>query len=226
MWITHPIAYLQENNVGVYGTLEPVKRGWNTLSTPWALENPGFDDIEALGDGLDWEIAYYYDPTQTMPWVQITTAEVTALETTSNYDMYPLDGIYLKMLSNDFVFLTSSPAVYAPVRELTQEQSWYLLGPTPYSDTYPFFPGPRPAMPVNMALASIAGTPNGNQGYTQIVSPSIGGQAPWVYVPGIGMPIEVMVQGSAYWAFMENADTYAGFIFTPLPLPLPIEEPR
>ncbi|MFC1904450.1 hypothetical protein ACFLXT_01590 [Chloroflexota bacterium] len=218
-WLSHPIADLLADNVGYFGFQTTLEQGWNTLSTPVALENPGFDAVEAIGDGLDWSIAYYYDPTQPMPWVQITTGA------SSNFDLYPLEGIYIKMNSDDVVFFLTSPSTHVPTRTLSQGQNWYLIGPTPYDEYYPF----TNSMAVDEALVSLEITPTGNRGYNQVVSPAIGGQEPWVYVrtpAGIilnGDPTQYMDLGEGYWVFMENADTLAGFVFTPLAVEQPLE---
>ncbi|MFC2060563.1 hypothetical protein ACFLTZ_05710, partial [Chloroflexota bacterium] len=217
-WLSHPIADLLADNVGYFGFQTTLQQGWNTLSTPVALENPGFDAIEAIGDGLDWSVAYYYDPTQPMPWVQITAG---------NFDLYPLEGIYIKMNSYDVAFFLSSPSTHVPMRTLSQGQNWYLIGPTPYDEYYPF----TDSMAVDEALVSLETTPAGNRGFNQVVSPALGNQEPWVYVrPSAGMILngdygrQYMDLGEGYWVFMENADTLAGFVFTPLAVVQPLED--
>ncbi len=207
MWLSHHIGDLQTNNVGYFGMKIDVERGWNTLSTPIALENAAWGNIRAIGNGLDWVIGYTYDSTKAMPWVQVT-------DTTN---LTPLEGMYLKMKSRDVVFLLTSPGVSAPMRNLTQGQNWYLIGPTPYDESFPF----TEAMPSSKALVSLEKTPDGKTGYIQVVSPSIGNQLPWSWVPNMGEPYPMM-KGKAYWVFMENPDTLAGFIFTPLPVRMPI----
>ena len=210
-WLSHPIADLLEDKVGYFGFGVEVGQGWNTLSTPVALEDPGFASIAALGEGLDWAIAYYYDPTQANPWQQVT----------AGFSLYPLEGIYLKMNADDVVFFTTSPATHAPLRNLTKGQSWYLIGPTPYDESFPF----TTEMVVDLALVSLEETPGGHRGYNQVVSPLVGDQSPWVYVPGMHTA-PMMLGSKAYWVFMENPDTLAGFVFTPLPVDMPLWPPQ
>jgi hypothetical protein len=119
------------------------------------------------------------------------------------------------MRSDDVVFLASSPSVSIPSRNLGVQQAWYLIGSTPYDDDFPY----TESMRVEKALVSLEVTPDGQRGYNQVVSPGVGYQETWVYTAGQDGARRMQV-GKAYWVFMENKDTLAGFIATPLPLEL------
>ncbi len=76
-------------------------------------------------------------------------------------------------------------------------------------------------MLVTDALESIKDGSNGDRGVAIIVSPSVSGQFKAWSAPvttGFWDPVknrETMATGEAYWVFMVNPSTYAGYEITP-----------
>ncbi len=210
-WLSHPFEDLYSDNVGYYGFGIALNRGWNTLSAPMALENEILTNAAGTGiadiSQLDFEIAYYYDPVS--GWEQVV----------NGYVLNPLHGIYIKMNSPGTLFMASSPVNKVPQRSLAKGQSWYLIGPTPYDSDFPYTTQMRP----EDALVSIFFTPDDLLGLDQIVSPAMSNQDAWYLTFYYDNPGYNMQWGRAYWIFMENADVLAGFIFTPLPIEMPIK---
>jgi hypothetical protein len=181
-----------------------LKEGWNTMSTPIALEDNKWSSINSIGDGLDYQIAYTFDAS-TQSWVQILDSS----------RLKPLDAIYIKMYSYDIVPLCISPEINSPpVKQL--QKGWNLIGPA-YSPVQEDSLGWH-FMPVDKALVSIEKTSNGLTGYTIVVSPPVN-EYTWTYTVNQDRRGPTMDTGRGYWVYMENEDELAGFSSTPLQIP-------
>jgi hypothetical protein len=213
-WLSHPVADLLKDNVGYYGFSQTLEAGWNTLSVPMALEYSRWSDIVAMSN-LDYSIALYYDPTQEYPWQQVMEDDLSTVDNDS-YVVKPLNGMYVKMNKKGTIFFTTSGTPSVPESKLTRGQSWYLVGPTPYDGNYPF----TTSTYVENALVSIIRTPEGIKNLDLVISPSVGGQKPWAFPYNYND--DEMELFRAYWVFVESPDTLAGYIFTPMPVKLPI----
>lgn len=179
-----------------------LRKGWNTFSTPIALESTQWSAISSIGDGLDYEIAYGFNA-GTQQWVQIVDTST----------LKPLDAIYIKMRSDDRVPLCISPEINnPPVKQL--KKGWNLIGPA-----YRPIQGSLwwEYKPVNEALISIYETTTGLTGYTIVVSPPVN-EWSWTYTVNQGWA-PCMDTGRGYWVYMENDDELAGFSSTPLQIP-------
>jgi len=182
-----------------------LKEGWNTMSTPIALENDTWAAISSLGDDLNYSIAYGFDAS-TQTWVQILDSS----------KLKPLDAIYIKMNSDDVVPLCISPEINSPpVKQL--KRGWNLIGPAYRPEQgdslwWEF-------MSVDEALVSIEKTSNALTGYTIVVSPPVN-EYTWTYPVNQDGWTPYMDTGRGYWVYMENDDELAGFSSTPLQIPL------
>lgn len=178
-----------------------LREGWNTMSTPIALEDDTWSSISSTGDGLDYEIAYGFDAS-TQSWEQII----------SSSELKPLDAIYIKMNSDDRVPLCVSPAIQNPaVKQL--QKGWNLIGPAYNTDDLRYWQ----FKDVDEALISVEKTSDGLTGYTIVLSPALN-EWSWTYTVNEDYP-PTMDIGRGYWVYMENPDKLAGFSSTPLPIP-------
>ncbi|EJG07644.1 hypothetical protein Metli_1699 [Methanofollis liminatans DSM 4140] len=222
-WLTRPADVVLETGKSYFGLeigspfiggdgyrtgLEP---GWNTLSFPLALENATWGAATGLGDGLDYAVAYAWDAGAGR-WVQVTDAST----------INPLDAVYVRMNDYDRLPVRISPEVTSPPTR-TLEAGWNLVGPAyalvglpePIGQAY-FWWGEPYGTSVTTALTTVAYTPDGRDGYTVVVSPSINPES-WVFTRGDDAPD--MDATCGYWVYMENPATLAGFSTTPLPMP-------
>ena len=205
-WLTQPFETVLDENKAYFGfeiLHYALREGWNTMSTPIALEDDTWGSISNIGDDrLDYEIAYGFDAS-TQSWVQI-------LDTSK---LNPLDAIYIKMDSDDRLPLCISPAIKnPPVKQL--KVGWNLIGPA-------YRPGEDlqywEYKQVDEALISIEKTSNGLTGYSMVVSPPLNEES-WTYT--INQDDDpAMDVGRGYWVYMENPDELAGFSSTPFPIP-------
>jgi hypothetical protein len=215
LWIGMPVKFepwlyvehteVLEEQLGKFGFYIKMCKGLNTLSTPIALEqnvvsSRTWGDI-AANSGLAGKVKYvirWDDAAQ--QWEDVLPA--TTLD--------PLDAWYIYMYDEcDSVILMVNvdPGHPYAMPTRTLATGWGLIGPNPiFDESY---------MPVDEALTSIELTPDGLQGYTQAISPVVGCQPAWYYVPD--MDPEDMLSGRGYWVWMENGDILVGFGFTPLP---------
>lgn len=188
--------------------------GWNTLSFPLALEDNSWKSITESGDGLDYAIAYSWNPIN-QRWVQVT-------DTTQ---IYPLDAIYIRMNNYDRLPVQISPEITGPpVRNLNR--GWNLIGPAydlfelnePIDDKYLWWGEPY-SISVIKALASVEETADGKTGYNIVISPAINPDT-WVFTRNEYEHIPGIDATRGYWIYMENQDLLAGFSTTPLPMPV------
>ncbi|WP_346866528.1 hypothetical protein [Methanocalculus sp. MSAO_Arc2] len=224
-WLTRPVDEVKETGkayfgleigspfIGGDGHRSGLTPGWNTLSFPLALEDNSWKSITESGDGLDYTIAYSWNPAS-QQWIQVT----------DDTRIHPLDAIYILMNSSDRLPVQICPEITGPpVRYLNR--GWNLVGPAynlveldePIDDKYLWWGEPYETSVIT-ALASVEETADGKTGYSIVISPSINPDS-WVftrheyeYVPGMGAT-------RGYWVYMENPDQLAGFSTTPLPMP-------
>ncbi len=193
-WLSKPFQTVLEKHVGHYGFEgRYLEKGWNTLSVPIYLDNNAWEEIAAC---LDENIAYRFNAS-TQAWELMTTG--------SKLD--PLDAIYIRMNSENIVPLVVSVSIRSPpVKEL--KRGWNLIGLAVWEEEN---------MLVDQALVSVELTPDGNRGYTIVVSPPLNRESWTVYT--IGQPGEkpLMNKNKGYWVYMENPGNLAGFSNTPLP---------
>ena len=186
-----------KDHMGRFGFAIPLHSCWNTFSTPIALA----DSVNHWGDLVDFSSlvyteAFWWDPTANEGdggWAQVLDAD--AVE--------PLNGMYIKMPADGNILLLTSMNDRLPTRDLAP--GWNLIGPNPV-----FYDS---CVSVDTAVSSIIGE-EGN-GYAFVMSPQVGGQESWVW-SGNEPYVPTMTSGYAYWVWMNNADTLAGFGFTPV----------
>ncbi len=205
-WLTRPYETVLDEDKAYLGVeLRPdtgLSKGWNTLSTPIALEDNSWRAISRMGEGLNYSIAYTWDAAG-QRWVQVVDSTRIS----------PLDAVYVKLREDARLPVAISPEITSPpVKYL--KSGWNLIGPA-YAfdqDTLAW-----DEMKVDKALISIDETPAGLTGYTVVLSPSINDEA-WAYTAGAAKTPK-MSTGYGYWVQMENPDALAGFSSTPLNLP-------
>ena len=162
--------------------------GWNLISTPTVLANNSWGNVTGLGDGLDYCIAYNYDPALGK-WVQMKP----------NTQFKPLEAIFVKLNSPDVMeFIgTTDPLTVPPARELSK--GWNLIGLNDMNE-----------VKVDIALRSIEVADPGERGYISVYSPAYN-SAEWTYTIGES-PVPSMKPYEGYWVFMDHSDTLAGRI--------------
>jgi hypothetical protein len=174
---------------------------WNLLSTPILLDA----DSDSLGQIFDAtsqaniEICLSWDAVSKR-WVQVL----------ADYELLPLYAIYVKVEADAMAvaeFIPSEELSGLPARDLVPGAN--LIGPAPA-----LAGGVFPAMPLNLALISIAEAGGGLRGYTMVISPEHN-QPGWAYA--LGGEIKDLLPYKGYWVVMENADTLYGFSTTPIP---------
>jgi len=174
-------------------TLE-LGQGWNTLSTPITLiaDSDTWGEFVALGDGLNFQIAYYWDGTI----FQIAGAD---------YDFAPCDALLVYMNSADTAPIIPSTNITPPPNK-DLAHGWNLVGSA--------FINNEGESTVYDALISLyyAQGSNSPWGYNQVISPSFN-QPGWTYIRDGAT--QYMVMGKGYWVDMENADQYNGQTYTP-----------
>lgn len=220
--------------------------GWNTLSTPVLLDNErGRDEIDQVLKGCvdKVEIAFVYSEADSC-WYQICGDSSTGYyinkdlldgksSTDPEFRLKPLEAIYVKMSEpGEAVFYPANYASAPPERELAA--GWNLIGPAFINtEIIPALKGCW-FMPVSDVMSSLSRTGE----YSQVVSPNLGRQRSWVYVPGSdecsgdwwwGGPGEPywwfepyncceppMEAGMGYWVYVTEPGTLAGFSSTPV----------
>ena len=123
----------------------------------------------------------------------------------------PLDAVVIKMSQEGWVTLKVSTSVNPPGTRLLK-QGWNLMGAA--------MAIMEKELEMWKVLVSVAHTSDGKVGYDQVVSPPLATQPSWVYVRGqeeeSGFEWKKMKFSRAYWIYMENEDTMAGFSSTPI----------
>lgn len=167
----------------------PLFRGWNIISTPWALAEDT-DTLDEILENLEYvEQAWGYKDGQ---WYQVTTADPESMK------LRPLEALYVKVKGQTLaVSWAQSGLGTPPTRDLPA--GWNLVG-NPKADW----------IPADAALASISGS------YAAAVSPAGCNQDAWVYTPPMGSPGPEMTPFHGYWVYMRQADTLAGLAMPPV----------
>ena len=193
-WITKPFQTVLDEQIGYYGFAVPLKKGWNTLSTPILLENDSWENISQY---ISYRIAYWFD-SSIQEWKPVV----------SGYRLAPLAAICVYANSDDNLPLMISGGISnPPTRHLNA--GWNLIGPTMEFG--------EDEMAMDRIFWSVGSTPAGLLGYTVVVSPPLVSQVPWVYSRGdIVTTHKMMLYGRGYWIYMENPDILVGFSTTPL----------
>ena len=169
-------------------------RGWNILSTPWALQD-GKEMIDEILERPDYvEVAYGY---KDGAWYLVTAADPESME------LRPLEAMYVKLKgASDATFWAKTGiGLLPPQRELPA--GWNLVG-NPDDD----FVGAMDA------LASVHGQ------WAIVISPGgVEDQAAWVYTAvgdPFGMYQEILEPYRGYWVYMTEAGTLTGLAFPPV----------
>ncbi len=235
-WLTRDFQTVLDDNIAYFGfAWAELNTGWNIISTPVALDplvewvdsdnisRTGVDtwgDYVALGDGLSTDNTspvYSFDA-QTQAWVPLTSDDT----------LEPCDAIYVRMAEDDKAPILYSPDVSVPSKELYS--GWNLVGLAWLSADIGGY-----GLPADEALVTVEEVSGGLTGYKLVVCPSVNDyEQPWIYIAGqtiepwpdhdVWPPTDGwMVITSGYWVFMLNDGTLAGFAFTPVSLPMPLD---
>jgi hypothetical protein len=167
----------------------PLFRGWNIISTPWALAEDT-DTLDEILENLEYvEQAWGYKDGQ---WYQVTMADPESMK------LRPLEALYVKVKGQTSVVSWAQSGLRPPpTRDLPA--GWNLVG-NPKADS----------IPADAALASIDGS------YAVVVSPAGCNQDAWVYTPPMGSEGPEMAPFRGYWVYMRQADTLAGLAMPPV----------
>jgi len=211
-----------------------LERGWNTLSTPVELDRKTVEQV--IEDPNCIEIGFIYDQ-DGHSWLQFYPKDgkwfiqegIAPAETDAEFMFRPQQAIMLKMKAESCAhFYVSRALTTPPTRELAQGWNFVSAAFDPfiyfYEDNYGFNEEIAPAKynysPHSMlayeALSSI------KDKYSQVVSPNLASQVPWVYVPqssalaGDFTNPKFMEAGRGYWVYMKEPGTLAGFSSTPV----------
>lgn len=208
-WLYVDHAEVLCEQVGKFGFFVNLCKGLNTFSTPIALD-------ELVEPSREWGDIYdNSDLTGKILFIDRWDAEnqqwVPDIEDDETID--PLDAYYIYSMSDstNIILYVNSSAGH-PYSMPTQEMyaGWNLIGPNPL--------WPDDGMRARHALSSVALTPDGLPGYTQVISPVVFCQDSWVFVPDMEGQGKKMRSGRGYWLWMENdEDILVGFGFSPLP---------
>ncbi len=208
-WLTRDSETVLADEIEYFGyPMVHLETGWNTFSTPIALDAGcnEWDEYVALGDGLAIHAtspAYAFDPTVTPPWVPLNGDN-------ADYPLKPCDAIYVRMAEPDIAAILFSPDLSVPSKDLYA--GWNLVG-LAYMETVGY-------MDAGEALAMVLKVTGDLEGYELVVSPPVAGQqSSWFALPG-GLSAKDMYITEGYWVSMKNPGTLVGFSFTPISLHL------
>jgi len=171
----------------VWGVRVELAEGWNTFSTPIALDTASNELAEL---GLDMEIAYGFSGGT---WTQIIT---------TNDGLEPCEAFYVKMNIRDTFDLTPSDT-YSDPPSRALSAGWNLVSLANLDE-----------MAADEALQSAYLVSGDLTGYAQVVSPAVNDSS-WNFLRGGTTPPD-MLRTEGYWLFMNNAGTLAGFTSTPV----------
>jgi len=225
-WLTWPFENVQTDLKRYYGSdryqgmengpydipwapIIPLKQGWNTLSTPVALDQRAdeLDEIVNLGGWMDnYQIGYSYDPAG--GWQLLT----------GSYQFLPMEAVYVRIngpemydpeLEGSYAALFPillRGATWLPARDL--EPGWNLVGLC--GDFWNENPDNIITdMPVDEALSSISSS------WSNAISPTMPGQVEsWVCTPSNAGNYD-MFTGDGYWVYVTKSTTLAGFSMAP-----------
>jgi hypothetical protein len=225
-WLTDEFENVQEDLIRYYGSdryqgmdndpysipwapIIPLKQGWNTLSTPVALNQSAdqLGEIVGLGGWMqNYVIGYSYDPTG--GWQLLT----------GDFQFLPLEAVYVRIQGPesydqwadesyaDLFPILLRTSMWLPARDL--EPGWNLVGMNAdfWNEEYD---GCITSESVNEVFSSISGS------WSNAISPSMPGQVEsWVCTPSNAGDFD-MFTGDGYWVFITKSTTMAGFSIAP-----------
>jgi len=176
--------------------------GWNTFSTPIALDPccNTWDELVALS-GLEDNVEmiyFYYNDGTTQQWGPVFTGY--------HDDVKPLEGFFVKMKSEGTVRIVPNPGFTPPpAKELFAGLN--LIGPASLVNR-----------DIVSSLVDVYEVTGDLTGYSRVLNPSINVPNDFVddaYVRDDPV-IPTMVVGKAYWVIMVNPGTLYGYTSTPL----------
>jgi len=244
-WLTRDFQTVLDDNIAYFGfPMVQLNTGWNTLSTPIALD-PGcdeWDEYVALGDGLaihDTSPAYAFNGA-IQDWLPLIGED-------ADYRLKPCDAIYVRMAEPDIGAILQSPDVSVASKDLYA--GWNLVG-------FARFPDGRPCREAWRVLRTVEEVTGDLMGWELVVNPPSNwyvdnwhnywrtsemseeeclafcaqmcmGQEP----DCIFFCMDMCMSGGegeappmcvtlGYWVFMQNDGTLAGLSSTPVPLPV------
>ncbi|GAB6179379.1 hypothetical protein JCM14036_06980 [Desulfotomaculum defluvii] len=214
-----------------------LERGWNTLSTPIALEG-GCNTMDKVVEDISYiTSAFKYNEAQSR-WQQIypdangiwRVKQGTAADAADpEFFFEPQEAIFVKMKGWSAAHFYASKAINPPpTRQLIT--GWNLVSPAipTHEDYY------EPALDVHYGegiMPTYKVLINIKDKYSQVVSPSLASQYAWTYVPPntglvgdlelllsglIGSDVKCMEAGRGYWVYMKEAGELPGFSSTPV----------
>ena len=217
-WLTREFQTVLDDNIAYFGIpMVYLNTGWNTFSTPIALDS-GYDtwgEYIELGDGLaiyPGATTYYFDG-ENQVYGQVF----------GGYRLNPCDAIYVRMLEPDIAAILLSPE-FSPVASKELYAGWNLVSLA----WLPEGPDGEPCLAIDRALATVYTVTGDLTGWSLVVNPPVnwwGGHAwpSFLRAQWSGKfedsPPMCITQG--YWVFMINDGTLAGFTSTPIPLGMP-----
>jgi len=206
-WLTRDFQTVLDDNIAYFGIpMVQLNTGWNTFSTPIALDPAcaTWGSYKELGDGLslynpggEYVNAYYF----------LNNGEDQGfVEVGDNYRLKPCDAIYVQMAAPDIAAILFSPATSVPTKELYA--GWNLVSLALEG---------QETMSVRTALTTVSTVTGDLTGWELAVSPPLNPD-PWMRVNRLLSPKHQMETTRGYWVFMINDGTLAGFSMTPIPL--------
>ncbi|HOB60274.1 MAG TPA: right-handed parallel beta-helix repeat-containing protein [Methanoregulaceae archaeon] len=223
-------------NIRIYGSQLPLQCGWNTLSVPVTLADEAntIPKIATLGKFITREnivVVYKWDAEDDV-WVNVGA---------SGEEIIPGQGYYIKMKSESMFPVLYNAGPSPGLSAISLESGWNLIGAPWGIDredgccdlgdqgrwgvAVADLEDDEAFKQVTDALESIKEGNGGTKGVAIIVSPSVPGQyEAWSasVTSGFWDPVkntQEMATGDAYWVFMANPATYAGFEITPFYFP-------
>ena len=222
-WLTRDFQTVLDDNICYFGIpMVYLNTGWNTLSTPIALDPAcaTWGGYKELGDGL----SLYTDPDPTKEYVNaysfLNNGEVQGfVEVGDTYRLRPCDAIYVRMAEPDIAAILWSPDVSISSKDLYA--GWNLVS---YAGPPELNPGYYECRPADEVLRTVYFVPGDLNGYKLVVNPPVNFLSPYTYEywnhywrGGESGPPMCVTLG--YWVLMNNDGTLAGLSSTPIPLP-------
>jgi len=217
-WLTRNFQTVLADNIAYFGfPVVYLNTGWNTFSTPIALDPAcaTWGSYKELGDGLS-----LYNPEQeeyVNAYYFLNNGEAQGfVEVDNNYRLRPCDAIYVQMAEPDIAAILWSPDVSISSKELYA--GWNLVSSAGLPVVNP--PGYE-CPPAHIVLQSVYWVPGDLHGYKLAVNPPVnwnrGGEY-WNHYWRDGGEYVPMCPTLGYWVLMNNDGTLAGLSSTPIPL--------
>jgi len=213
-WLTRDFQKVLDDNIAYFGIpMVYLNTGWNTLSTPIALDSEyaAWGNYKELGDGLalytggdpEYVNAYYFDGDY----------QVFG-EVSDGYRLTPCDAIYVQMAERDIAAILYSPDVSVASKDLVA--GWNLV-------SFARFPSSNPeeqCRPARLVLRTVEQVTEDRMGWELVVNPPVNWWygSPWHNCWQDDGDGGLMFVTLGYWVFMQNDGTLAGLSSTPIPL--------